>query len=308
MSDWQKELADYSGMVVKTARMTASTLLPGVRIDADPMHLDEIPAAMDKMGWSVAARLMRRWFATSPAYEMPAEIRTGRDAKGQMLDYRTLPARQVDQEIIKTSWLMRFPSVQATSRELLENWNNNAGVVRLKKLLSQAGWMPYGNASLGASHWTALDLEAGSQINSRPLGSYLDVLNDLYGAVFKATLKIAVVGKAFYSHEYRSDIFCVERLGIYLRDTYDFNFDPLVDGSIGLGIWSRDRILSKIETADYLTATMLRRALIYPGFVPVANHDFYRWRSRHHSGGDFFVFSDVHWVDPALKIILLTNE
>lgn len=47
-------------------------------------------------------------------------------------------------------------------------------------------------------------------------------------------------------------VFLVEKLGFYLKDTYDF----LDQGSTSepLGIWSRERILNKEETAVYMSS------------------------------------------------------
>lgn len=68
------------------------------------------------------------------------------------------------------------------------------------------------------------------------------------------------------------------------------------DAACGLGIWSRERVLSKAKSLVYATSSPMSRALFFPGFVPVRNIDFRRWQAAHNSGGDFFVFSDVLWI------------
>ena len=203
-------------------------------------------------------------------------------------------------------WLLKFPSVREVCKILLANWANPSGVTRMKEVLLPAvGWIPGKTAYLGSRKSNAIGLEMSSQVNSRGLGAYADTLDDLYGAIFKATMKIAVVGRAYYSNFHQADIFEVDNLGIYLRDTYDFNAEAHFDRSIGLGVWSRDRLLSKREMTDYLSATMVRRALFFPDFVPVRNEDFSRWRNAQGTGGDFFVFSDVLWQLPLQRNIRL---
>ncbi|MCZ2497879.1 hypothetical protein GN316_14030 [Xylophilus sp. Kf1] len=55
---------------------------------------------MDKMGWAISAKMMRRWFATIPGYAMPAEMRAGIGKDKIKIDYRNLPASQVEKSII----------------------------------------------------------------------------------------------------------------------------------------------------------------------------------------------------------------
>ncbi|WP_368166222.1 DUF6402 family protein [Aeromonas sp. R9-1] len=85
------------------------------------------------------------------------------------------------------------------------------------------------------------------------------------------------------------------------RLPYDF-----VDGNKittePLGIWSQNRVLTKAESATYISSYgaglygVLARK--WSGFVPVFNRDFRDWQDKHNSGGDFIVFSDVLWLHP----------
>ncbi|WP_239424504.1 DUF6402 family protein [Snodgrassella communis] len=40
---------------------------PKINLNADIFSIDQIPAAMDNMGWKVAPHLMRHWFSGKPA-------------------------------------------------------------------------------------------------------------------------------------------------------------------------------------------------------------------------------------------------
>lgn len=140
----------------------------------------------------------------------------------------------------------------------------------------------------------ALQLDAISQINYAPLGETLDVLDDMYGALGKATLKFGVVGKAFTEkdpithHIYH--YFRIEHIGFYIRDNYDFN------GMQYLGTWTEDRVLTKAEST--FTTTTHGRAIIRlknGPFAAITNGDFRAYRNKTGNGGDFIIYSDVFW-------------
>ncbi|MDR3300198.1 MAG: DUF6402 family protein [Candidatus Accumulibacter sp.] len=297
-----------------TPPLATSTTKPlpgpsGKEVPVDVFHIDDIPGAMDKMGWKVSAQLMRRWFSNAPAYIMPGEVRDGLDAKKDAIDYRLLPPSQIDDQSVTWEWLLKFPRIQQVLNELYQTWNSPAGVDLLKRRLTKAVWKKGGFVQLGHGLTKAVDLDLTCQVNYREFGHLTDTFDDLFGAIFKATLKVAVIGTAYYDPERDLDIFEVKRMGFYIRDTYDFNAKWYDDEMMGLGVWSKDRVLSKAETADFrATFTVhghILRYFLYKGFVPVKNSDFRRWQGKHNTGGDFYVFSDVYWVVPNVKEILL---
>lgn len=285
---------------VKTVLMTPSTQTQGVRIDVDAVYLDDIPGAMDNMGWKVSAQMMRRWFATKPAWEMPQGWRRGDD-----INYLALPPSQVDDQIIKMKWVLGFDRVVPVFEDLSQNWNNKNGLVVLERRLKKAGWQSGQTTRIGKGLKTAKDLDLTCQVNSRLIGDYTDPFDDFYGAIFKATLKLAVVGKASRSLFSKRDVFEIEKIGMYMRDTYDFNADWFDDAFFGLGIWSKKRMLSKIEMAAYKLTKLPELVNVFPGFVPARNGDFRRWQRQRNEGGDFFVFSDVMWMAPNVEYVYL---
>lgn len=260
------------------------------------LHLDQIPKAMDKMGWPIAAQLMRHWFSIRPAWVMPGEVRVGRAGK-QSFDPMNLLASQYDDQIVKMRWLMTFPRVGPVIKDLIENWASEAGKKILVENLTRAGWHPRQRSSFdfGPRTNVARELDSVCQVNYRTVGSKLDTLDDLYGAIGMATLKIAVVGRVLWVPLAQKHFFHPDKLGIYLRDTYDFN-NTGFESAVPLGMWSADRCLSKAEMAAYLGASMAVVAESFGDFVPVYNHDFRRWQRVNGTGGDFVVYSDVLWV------------
>jgi hypothetical protein len=281
---------------LKTVTMTPSTQTQGVRVDVEVVYLDDIPGAMDSMGWHMSARLMRRWFATKPAWAMPQEWR-----KGEGINYLKLLPSQVDDQIVKMKWALGFDRVVSTFEDLCQNWNSPEGLKQLKIRLEAAGWNSGTAFRLGSGLRTAKELDLTCQVNRRPVGASIDTLDDFYGAVFRATPKLALVGKASRSLFSKRDLFEIEKIGVYLRDTYDFNADWFDDAVFGLGVWSKKRVLSKKETITYKATPFPLLARTFPGFVPARNEDFRRWQSLRNEGSDFFVFSDVMWLPPNVE-------
>ena len=283
---------------LKSVTMTPSTQTQGVRVDVDVLYLDDIPGAMDQMGWNVSARLMRRWFATKPAWAMPEDWRSGKN-----IDYLHLPASLIEDQIVKMRWVLGFERMVPVFEELHQEWNNKPGLDQLKTRLEAAGWQSGRTLWLGKDLKTAKELDLSCQVNSRMFGESSDVLDDLYGAIFRANLKLAVVGMTSRSIFSKRDLFEIEKIGIYVRDTYDFNADWFNDAAFGLGIWSKSRVLSKREMLLYKAVPLPLLSRNFPGFVPARNEDFRRWQNQRNEGGDFYVFSDVMWLAPQVEYV-----
>ena len=124
-----------------------------------------------------------------------------------------------------------------------------------------------------------------------------------------SVLKVCVRGST--SKINGKNAFIIDELGFYLKDTYDF-----VDESNTpepLGIWSKNRVLDKKESAIYMSSYLSGffgdLARIYSGFVPVFNHDFRLWQKKHGTGGDYIILSDVLWakVEESDKVIFFMS-
>lgn len=252
--------------------------------------LPHIPNAMDNMGWKIAARMMRHWFSIKPAWKMTDKIKHG-DA-----DPMTLKPSQYNDQIIKMDWVLHYKRVRKAFDELYSKWATKKGKGELKKKLIKAGWksgMP--TFRLAYNIRTARELDSICQVNFRSFGSKSDTLDDLFGALGIANFKLAVVGTVKHiAGSPAKNIFTVERVGIYIRDTYDFRTDEIFEEMVPLGIWSRDRLLSKRESAAYVATA----SKYYNDFVSVYNRDFQDWQDNKNEGGDFVVYSDVKWLVP----------
>jgi hypothetical protein len=123
-----------------------------------------------------------------------------------------------------------------------------------------------------------LDLEITAQVNYCRDGDYFDTLDDFFGAVNIATLKIGVAGEASFDNKLNRDVFNVHQLAFYIRDTYDFN-----DGSPskllkilnltntgkefpGLGARSKSRTLDK-KNLSYIIVMAGMGLKIFRGLI-----------------------------------------
>ncbi|ACT07401.1 conserved hypothetical protein [Dickeya chrysanthemi Ech1591] len=288
-------------MAVAQSKTSPVSNTEGKQVDVDVFHIDQIPDAMDSMGWKVAPQLMRHWFSLHPAEKWTTE------RKNALLnaDARTLKPSEYNDTIVKMDWALRYPQIYEKFNQLLKTWNSSRGIALLKDRLNSAGYAPGNLVKLGTSN-SARVLDASAQVNLIQIGGTMDTINDWYGAIGKANLKVAVRG---YTSVYeRKPIFALEAIGAYIKDTYDFVDERIIshidiEKPEPLGVWSKNRILTKAETSIYLSSYgaglfgWLARE--YSGFVPVWNSDFREWQSKHDSGGDFIVFSDVFWSLPS---------
>ncbi len=112
-----------------------------------------------------------------------------------------------------------------------------------------------------------------------------------------SVLKICVRGSTTkINGEY---VFITDALGFYLKDSYDFVDEGYT--SEPLGIWSKDKILDKKESAiyisSYLTGIFRDLARNFSGYVIFFNEDFRFWQNKHDTGGDYIILSDVLWTE-----------
>jgi len=253
------------------------------------LALTRLPGAMDRMGWYTAGALMQRWF-DNPAWTMPAEWKNPRTQPGSM----SLDASHCDDRIVTMEWAMKFSSCRRAVEVAAGRIATNNAIDLLQRRLKAARWVPGAPFDLGFYGMSAIQMDAVSQVNIADLGDTLDTLDDMYGALGKATVKVGVVGTAYSELDPVTNrarhYFKVAYLGFYIRDNYDFN------GSQYLGTWTENRVLSKSETI--LSLTPSGQSIIHFGqepFAAVSNPDFRNYRSKTGKGGDFVIYSDVLW-------------
>jgi hypothetical protein len=201
--------------------------------------LTEIPYEMAYEGWTQATELLETWFerppATAPNYSAPVT------------------------NVIKMDWVLQFARARSVYDQIMKEriWTNAASRGRMATFLRQkpriAGY-PWGDLSQPV---TKVDEE---WINSRPVQSGF-AYDALAGALGAFELHVAIAGRVLSTVGGATQV-SVEEVGIYVKDSFDFNGDQF------LGFWGyRDD--------------------------PINNADFRQWRLNNHAGGDFLVYSDV---------------
>ncbi|OLS60198.1 DUF6402 family protein [Pseudomonas putida] len=259
------------------------------QIMINALPLSKVPVAMRKMGWHTSAALMQRWF-DSPGWEMPESWKKDYGHPAPM----GLTRAQCDESLVKMSWAMGYERCRAAVKEAESRLTTPNAVKRLRDLLRELGWKEGDVVSLGSISHSAREMDAFSQLNYTAFGSTEDPLDDMYGALGTATLKVGVVGQTFTKQDCETgrtrNYFKVEYAGFYIRDHYDFN------GIQFLGIWTEDKVLTKSEM---LRAAVPSGQSIYKWandeFALVRNDHFRGYRAKTRMGGDYIIYSDILW-------------
>lgn len=136
------------------------------------------------------------------------------------------------------------------------------------------------------------------------MGGMLDTINDIYGALGRYTLFLAVIGALNVSKAGKVS-FQIHKTGVYIKDVYEFTEDQF------LGYWTKEKCLGKSEILLYHAALGEARtynALEYLNSLvfTVSNKDFRMWREKRQMGGDFVIYSDVKWFYPENQHIEFT--
>ncbi len=254
-------------------------------------RLDDIPGVMrSRLGWPVAAALMERWFRGA-AFEMPDTIKSG---QRHLVD---LNSAQLDEDTVTMQWALGFARVQAAMSRLQAQWNSLAGIQRLQgqvTLQAPGQTQPW---RFGNLNQPAKILDATCQVNRLKVGRFGDPMDDFYGAMGEATLKIAVSGMVTSQERGKASV-AIDELAFYLRDSYDFNDDSFL--SQPLGFWGPGGVEHTPKTALAIPVTEqwmhADAAEADRQCYLVQNQHFRKWRALYGLGGDFMIVSDVHRV------------
>jgi hypothetical protein len=249
-------------------------------------RLPKLVDIMDHLGWTNGRDLMLDWF--------------GRSANNN-------PKQDNNPNIdtIKMDWVLGYERAKKVYDKAIAEkvWvNTPAKKVIEDQLIRSMGKIPinvgdtvtFGSVGEGQSFTPAQmkQFDEDYHFQHRPVNSSLvsDPLDDLFAALANFNFQFItqgtverlpdVDGKARYK-------VTLEKVGIYVKDSYDFNDIPpdAEYTSQPLGYWNCVR----------------RKVYKTPGFGAyyVTNWDFREWRSQYGDGmgGDFLVFSDIKVID-----------
>ena len=241
------------------------------------LTLTNIPRIMSSRGWVKGAALMNRWFrgsaATAPRYTT------------------------ADTGTIRMDWILGFSRAKQVYDALIADaiWANPAAqrqiatVLRARSLPAAGATQRFGNLSgtTQSQHGDYVNFRAfkddgGSGYSGSYYGAYYgyygysgDVMDDLTAALGRFVFHTVVAGEVTASSGTGARTYqvTVREVGIYVRDTYDFN------GTQPLGFW--DDSDNSVSMLNFLSGTY------------VSNDSFRDWRAANGRGGDFEIFTDL---------------
>ncbi|SFD78585.1 hypothetical protein SAMN04489710_10683 [Paracidovorax konjaci] len=203
----------------------------------------------------------------------------------------------IDERIVTMRWALGFSRVRHSMAALQNGWATPAGLDELRAKVKRSASMchrrPWRFGDLGLP---AKILDDTCQTNIVGVGRISDPKDDFYGAIGRASLKVAVSGVVTHRPDGTSFI-TVDELGFYLRDSYEFNDNGSFISQF-LGFWgfngvdTMPQLRGQIQVED--TQSDLTEKELALLKYRVQNSDFDRWRQKHAAGGDFMLVSDVH--------------
>ncbi|HEV7284794.1 MAG TPA: DUF6402 family protein [Kaistia sp.] len=227
--------------------------------DPDICNVEHIPHIMRARGWTTGARLMDQWFNNPPGTDrdaVPADVTTirmdwvlsfswARPAYAAAIDLRLWMHARALEEITKwldksgkfKPWPTRFGSFQRDMKEIHKDY-----------VTHQAVTVPY-EAGLSSEFWDDLTASLGAFVFH-----------------FVVTGRVEPDQKGYWVH--------IDRVGVYVRDSYDFQNESEEDQP--LGYWKKP---------DYASPRS--------GGCVTFNSTFQAWRKIYKRGGDYYIFSDV---------------
>lgn len=238
------------------------------------LDITKIPSVMLANNWQRGAKLMERWFAGA-ANNVPASGPPSTD-------------------IVTMDWVLSFSRARQVYDTLVAEriWMNDAARREIIKLLTRKNTLGNGSHRFLVPRMPqAMDDEA---IQFRIVGGNMDMLigpmDDLRASLGNFTFRLVLGGSVeaeMAEKEVKSGppikmptgnyLVTIEEVGIYVKDSYDFNDPP--GGDQDLGNW------------NFETNSVGRTSL--NGGFNVHNSDFRNWRSSNGRGCDYIVYSDM---------------
>lgn len=258
----QKADAAREKLLARQAKQQQSKELPKPRpreLEAEDhdkipeFDIQDIPGAMDKIGWPIGAKLAREWFSS------PKNIYNDQPNSGQPIDDTTVTLK----------WALKFGSVQKKFDELVGQKIYSLNAVkeakgkisrRIKAQFNEANSVDLSfdtTSFIGDERQFHIDWQF--QFQEIPASSTLDglLLTDLTAALGNFNLyagvgRVEVLAEKFFQYDQKNKTktYCIDgavtitHIYVYLKDNYSFN-DRGDGNSQYLGHWNKkDMILS----------------------------------------------------------------
>ncbi|WP_172441862.1 DUF6402 family protein [Burkholderia sp. IDO3] len=279
-----------------------------------PFDLQDVPVAMDNLGWKVSARLARIWFAGA----------------AHTYDDDPTSLQPLNDDSLTLDWTLKFGSIRRKFEHLLANGiyskrsvETATNIIRpfVKNLfLERSSTLNFNTSRLTRD---LLKFHNDWQFQLLPIRNWETLENftptDLTGALANFNIYIAIgnveiSNEKYFKYEKSGNFYCINASGkithvyAYVKDNYSFNGKQylghwnrhgviIAPGSLLAGsssskrdsdidIWSKN-ISKPVDTRKGLFRK-LRESDVY---FPVYNADYIRWREKHQRGKDFMIYS-----------------
>ncbi|POA34902.1 MULTISPECIES: DUF6402 family protein [unclassified Pseudomonas] len=293
-----------------SSTMTPASNKVGRSVAVCLFKVTDIPDAMRKMNWPVAADLMQHWFDGKPWPNTDdggmAELVKSHD--------EFAPEEYINETIVTMSWAMTFDRTKAAVDSLRNRWNNPAAQEHLRRKVLLPAYKDKEPGVYPFKFSKASEVERVGCANSETIvfnQSGDDDVNELRAALANFNVHVFADGNISVTQE--SITLIPERIGFYVEDSYDFN-DGWFEPSQALGYWNFDGLETSFKKGFSQNSDVRMKqnsiafqargglspeqaqemnALEHKHYMFVQNGDFRDYRKSSGKGGDFRVYSDI---------------
>lgn len=247
----------------------------------------DIPNVMrDKLGWPKSADIMKKWL--NARKNIMTDTQKSGDAAAN-----AYPQAYREASIFTMDWITNFTRGGAALTNLIANLQATNAIRTLQGIIGKRANLKDLKMLSIKNVADPVELHSNWQFQYEKVGyDHHDSLDDLYGSLGKFALYAALLeGEVTRKNENAPSFLRVTKVGIYMRDTFDF-IGPQYLGhwnSQGMGLNPSALGVARLNMEWYLPAYI-------PGLgwaKPFNNSDFRRYREDNGKGGDLLVISDV---------------
>lgn len=288
-----------------------------------PFDIQDIPGAMDKIGWPMSAKILRRWFSGKMNYATSDEgARVGIDHDGEPFSQS-----MIETKMLTLDWVLGFPRAKAKYEALLGGLLfNESARQSLRKILSRRqssleyvdAWELCGGDFQKYHQQFQYQRNPVDSENTEKFLMFLKgaamphglLMDDLYGALGAFSFYAALHRFSLHRVGLNRGRAVIGEIAVYIRDVFTFH-DRSGSPSQYLGHWNKKGFVivpaatawGEMSHGDWLMYPIARHGKISEDTVyyPVRNKDYRAWQLKHAQGGDMILYSDrkiVRLVEP----------
>lgn len=254
----RSEAAKVEKVALKAASDQPESMPPEVECKAPPpFDMLDLPDAMDKIGFTVAAKLARRWF-NGRKHEIPND------------PSYIYPDDMIDTNIVTLDFVLKYPKARAKYEHLISNEiYNEAATKAVKKKVGELLSRKFidndiaFSGGLDALAYSGHDIQKlhrdfrfqGEIVSNLNTLDWRLSLTDLTASLANFAFFAAIAEARVYTEKYynyprgAAPVYCcqphveVTHIYVYARDSYSFNDKPGRKASQYLGHWNRTGVI-----------------------------------------------------------------